>query len=74
MEPESPADRAFVGMIGQDDVPAPMWTAICRESGWDDCIVRKGMRTSNTLRLGVPGWSRVARLAPIIAIPDAIGG
>jgi hypothetical protein len=42
MEPESPADRAFIGMIGQDDVPAPMWTAICGENRWDDCIVRKG--------------------------------
>ena len=26
-------DRAFAGLIGQDDVPAPMWTAICRENG-----------------------------------------
>jgi hypothetical protein len=42
MEPDSPADRAFLGMIDQDDVPAPMWTAICRDNGWDDCIVRKG--------------------------------
>ena len=42
MRPESPADLAYVGLIGQDDVPAPMWTAICRENGWEDLIVRKG--------------------------------
>ena len=42
LEPESPADRAYCGLISQDDVPAPMWTAICRENGWEDSIVRKG--------------------------------
>lgn len=42
LEPESPADRAFAGLISQDDVPASMWTQICRENGWEDCIVRKG--------------------------------
>lgn len=42
LEPESPADRAFAGLIGQDDVPGPLWTAICRENGWEDSIVRKG--------------------------------
>jgi hypothetical protein len=42
MRPESPADLALCGLIGQDDVPATMWTAICRENGWEDCIVRKG--------------------------------
>jgi hypothetical protein len=40
--PESPADMALCGLIGQDDVPAPMWTAICRENRSEDCIVRKG--------------------------------
>lgn len=42
MRPESPADLALCGLIGQDNVPAPLWTAICRENGWEDCIVRKG--------------------------------
>lgn len=42
LEPDSPADRAFAGLLEQDDVPATMWTAICRENGWEDCIVRKG--------------------------------
>ena len=42
LEPESPADRAFAGLIGQDDVPRTLWTAICRENGWEDSIVRKG--------------------------------
>ena len=42
MRPESPADLALCGIIGQDDVPAPMWTQICRENGWEDLIIRKG--------------------------------
>lgn len=42
LEPDSPADRAYAGLIGQDDVPQTLWTQICRENGWDDCIVRKG--------------------------------
>ena len=23
-------------------MPATLWTAVCRENGWEDCIVRKG--------------------------------
>lgn len=42
MRPESPADLAYVGLIGQDDVPARDWTAICRENGWEDAIQRRG--------------------------------
>lgn len=42
LEPETAADRAFCGLLEQDDVPAVMWTAICRENGWEDSIVRKG--------------------------------
>jgi hypothetical protein len=42
MRPEAPADLALCGLIGQDDVSAVLWTAICRENGWEDCIVRKG--------------------------------
>jgi hypothetical protein len=42
MRPDSPADLALCGLIGQSDVPVAMWTAICRENGWGDCIVRKG--------------------------------
>lgn len=42
MRPTEGADLAYLGLIGQDDVPAPMWTAICRENGWEDLIVRKG--------------------------------
>src|SRR5579864_7941667 len=42
MRPETPADLALVGLIGPDDMPAPMWTAICRENGWEDAIERRG--------------------------------
>jgi hypothetical protein len=42
MRPESPADLAFAGLIGPDDMPGPAWTAICRENGWEDAIARKG--------------------------------
>jgi hypothetical protein len=42
LEPDSAADRAYCGLITQDDVPAPLWTAICRENGWEDAIVRQG--------------------------------
>lgn len=42
MRPTDAADLAFCGLIGQDDVPAIMWTQICRENGWEDLIVRKG--------------------------------
>ncbi len=41
-DPLRARDLAYLGLIGQDDVPAPMWTAICRENGWEDLIVRKG--------------------------------
>jgi hypothetical protein len=40
--PESAADLALCGLIGQDDIPAAMWTAICRENGREEAIVRKG--------------------------------
>jgi hypothetical protein len=40
--PTEAADLAWVGLISQEDVPAPMWTAICRENGWEDMIVRRG--------------------------------
>lgn len=42
MRPTEGADLAWLGLIGQDDMPAPMWTQICLENGWEDCIVRKG--------------------------------
>jgi hypothetical protein len=42
MRPEAPADLALVGLIGQDDMPAALWTAICRENGWEDAIERRG--------------------------------
>lgn len=42
MRPDSPADLAWCGLIGPDDMPAPLWTAICRENGWDDSIMRRG--------------------------------
>jgi hypothetical protein len=40
--PDSPADLAFAGLIDESDVPGPIWTAICKENGWDDAIVRRG--------------------------------
>ena len=52
MRPESGADLAYLGLIGQDDVPAPIWTAICRENGWEDCIVRKGAAYQAWMRSG----------------------
>ena len=42
MEPAEDADKAYCGLIGPEDMPAPMWTAICRENGWEDSIQRKG--------------------------------
>ena len=42
LSPEAPADLAYLGLIGPDDMPSPMWTAICRENGWEDAIQRRG--------------------------------
>lgn len=42
MLPESPADLAWLGIIGIDDMSARDWTIVCRENGWTDSIVRKG--------------------------------
>ena len=42
LRPTDPADLALCELIGPEDMPAPMWTAICRENGWDDAIVRRG--------------------------------
>jgi hypothetical protein len=42
LRPDSPADLAWCGLIGREDMPAPMWTIICRENGWDDAIERRG--------------------------------
>jgi hypothetical protein len=42
MLPESPADLAFCEIIGPEDVSSSDWTAICRENGWDDAIIRRG--------------------------------
>jgi hypothetical protein len=42
MRPSEPADLAFCGLIGQDDVAQRDWTIICRENGWEDSIIRKG--------------------------------
>jgi hypothetical protein len=35
MQPESPADLAWCGLIGPDDMPLRDWNAICRENGWE---------------------------------------
>jgi hypothetical protein len=42
MRPDAPADLAYCGLIGQDDMPAVQWTSICRENGWEDSIMRRG--------------------------------
>lgn len=42
MRPDSPADLAYCGLIGQEDVSRSDWTIICRENGWEDAIIRKG--------------------------------
>jgi hypothetical protein len=42
MRPSEAADLAFCGLIGPDDMPAALWTQICRENGWEDMIMRKG--------------------------------
>jgi hypothetical protein len=42
MRPSSPADLAFCGLVGQEDMSGPDWTIVCRENGWDDSIVRRG--------------------------------
>jgi hypothetical protein len=40
--PTSPADLAFAGVIGAEDMRPAQWTVICRENGWEDAIQRKG--------------------------------
>lgn len=50
LEPEDPADRAYCGLLNQDDVPQTLWTAICKANGWEDCIVRKGNAHKQWLR------------------------
>ena len=35
LEPESPADRAYAGLLGPEDVSQAQWNAICRDNGWD---------------------------------------
>ena len=35
LEPESPADRAFAGLIGPADVSLAEWNQIARENGWE---------------------------------------
>ena len=42
LRPTEPADLALCGLIGPEDMPSPLWTAICRENGWEDSIVRRG--------------------------------
>jgi hypothetical protein len=42
MRPESSADLAYCGLIDCEDVSAVEWTAICRENGWTDSIIRRG--------------------------------
>ena len=42
MLPDSPADQAHCGLITEESVPASVWTAICRENGWTDAIIRRG--------------------------------
>jgi hypothetical protein len=42
IQPTKPADLAWCGLIGPDDMASPMWTALCRENGWEDAIQRKG--------------------------------
>jgi hypothetical protein len=42
MRPESPADLAFCGLIGMDDMSAKDWTVVCRENGWEDSTIRRG--------------------------------
>lgn len=42
LEPACIADLAYIGKIGPHDVAAREWTAICRENGWTDAIVRRG--------------------------------
>lgn len=40
--PVEPADLAFAGVIGPEDMRPAQWTVICRENGWEDAIQRKG--------------------------------
>jgi hypothetical protein len=35
MRPTSPADLAFAGLIGPEDMSQRDWNAICRENGWE---------------------------------------
>lgn len=64
--PESPADLAFIGRISEMDVPGPLWTAICRENGWEASVRRSKGTAAMMSRRGV---SDVVALAPRTAAP-----
>jgi len=52
--PTEPADLAYIGRIGPDDMPYRDWTVICRENGWDGEIMRKGAAAKVWTAKGTP--------------------
>ena len=58
MQPDSPADLAFLGMIGPDDMGLAAWNAICRENGW--AITRN----AGTAKQHGSGMALAERVAP----------
>ena len=52
MRPTAIADLVFLGLMGQDEMPAREWTAVCRELGWEDLIVRRGAAYQAYVRSG----------------------
>jgi hypothetical protein len=44
LRPESPADLAYIGLIGQEDMSQAAWNAICRELGWP-IVLNQGQAT-----------------------------
>lgn len=44
LRPEAPADLAYCGLIGPEDMPLREWNAIARENGWD-VVLNHGQAT-----------------------------
>jgi hypothetical protein len=65
MEPETIADRAWCGLITADDIPAPLWTQVCKENGWDDAISRKGFAAKAFQRAELEAGGLAARIGSV---------
>jgi hypothetical protein len=58
IQPCEPADLAFLGIIGPDDMSQATWNAICRQNGWE--ITRNQGQAARTLTAPLIGRRRSA--------------